>query len=116
MTDTCTIKRVTGIETDPLTGEATSATEDVYTGRCRFKPSMTRSSANTGQAGGHTFIVTAPEVHIPVGAADVKPGDLVECTAAVDDPYLQGRTARVVVPFHGSQATAMRLPLEVIEA
>lgn len=113
MIDTAEIKRQTGITTDPATGVVTPAYSPIYSGPARFKAPST--GARDATAGAHTFTVTAPEVHIPVGSCQVQPGDIVTCLASQLDPGMVGRVHRVVAPANGSMTTAYRLPLEVVE-
>lgn len=113
MIDTAEIKRQTGETTNPTTGVVTPTYSPVYSGPARFKAPST--GARDATAGGHTFTVTAPEVHVPVGSCQPQPGDIVTCLTSKYDAGLVGRVHRVVAPPHGSMTTAYRIPLEVVE-
>lgn len=111
MTDTCTTRRQTGTTYDDTTGATTPTWTAGYAGPCRVRqPSAGGSRATVGEA---DVILQRPEVHLPMTAALLSPGDEVTLTGSVSDPLSIGRVFRVhAVPVH-SQATARRY--EVIE-
>jgi hypothetical protein len=108
MVDTCTIKRPTGMSgTDPVTETYAAAH---YTGACRV---VTREvDAITPDAGEREATVLRLRVDLPATTSDVRVGDVVTVTASTYDAQLVGRSFRVVAPFHGSQKTARRVPVE----
>lgn len=110
MVDACTITRKTGTATDPTTGVVSDTTEDVYTGPCKVQ--VRDVDAQNPEAGDRAYTVLKLRVDVPMTVLGVEAGDVVTITSAVYDPDLLGRTFRVVAPFHGSQKTARRLPVE----
>jgi hypothetical protein len=107
MPDTCTIQRVTGTSTDPVTGVDTPTYSDEYAGRCKvqtFEP-----FERTPESGGHTYTEQRYSVHIPVASYAPRVGDLVTITAAAYDENLTGRAYRIVALLHKSTPTAYRL-------
>lgn len=107
MRASCTIARVTGTTTDPLTGAVTPTTTPVWTGKCYARyPGLAHES--TPEAGGHTYVEARIVVRIPLGVA-VNPGDIVTITADPDNPGLNGTVLTVASIDVQSQATAQRL-------
>lgn len=111
MTDTCTTRRQTGTTYDDTTGTTVPTWTDGYAGACRVRqPATSGSRATVGEA---DVILQRPEIHLPMTAALLAPGDEITLTGSVSDPLSVGRTFRVhAVPAH-SQATARRY--EVVE-
>lgn len=107
MLDSCTVKRVTGTVTDPLTGQDTPTYATLYTGRAKVQ--TFEAFEQTPEAGGHQFTVQRYAVHVPVGAWAPAVGDLVTIDTAALDPNLATRTFRVVALLHKTAATAYRL-------
>jgi hypothetical protein len=110
MLDTCTVEAITGVTTDPLTGEDTPAYAPVYTGRCKVQ-GLDPLERNP-EAGGATYTVQRYRVDVPVGAFVPAVGQRVTITAATLDPNLTGQTFRVVALLHKTAATAYRLGVE----
>lgn len=107
MVDTCTIRRVTGTVTDPLTGIDTPTLATVYTGKCKVQTLDPQES--NPDAGGHTYTIQRYRVDVPVGAYRPLVGDAPTIDTATLDEHLEGRTLRVVALLHKSMATAYRL-------
>jgi hypothetical protein len=107
MVDTCTIRRVTGVTTNPLTGVDTPTLAVVYTGRCKVQ--ALDPQEHTPDVSGHTYTIQRYRVDVPVAAYKPAPGDLVTMDTATLDVYLVGRVLRVVALLHKSLATAYRL-------
>lgn len=110
MVDSYTITRASGV-VDPLTGQATR--QAVYTGRCRVKAYLTQ--VRDVESAGRDVILTDGEVHLPVGSYVPRPDDLVTVTACDTDALAVGRVYRVGAPRFGSQITAYRLPVTIVE-
>lgn len=69
------------------------------------QPNARTSSATAGEA---EVLLQQPELHLPMSAAMLRPGDEVTISVSVTDPALVGRVFVVrAVPAH-SQATARR--------
>ena len=110
MVDTCTIRRQTGLITDPATGNVTPAYETVYAGKCKVQTFTNRELLKNG--GEYQFIIQRYEVQIPVSATGVQTNDQVLVTASLHDPDLPGRTYRIVGLMNKSLATARRMGVE----
>ncbi len=111
MLDACTITRETGGDTfNEDTGTRAKTTVLVFTGKCRVKHSGTAPKDTEAQSQLLTEVST--EVHVPLGVADVRAGDLVTITASPTRPDQIGRRYKVSAPFDGSQTTAVRLRVE----
>lgn len=107
MRASCSITRVTGVTTDPLSGATTPAVSTVWTGKCYARyPGLAHES--TPEAGGHTYVEAWIVVRIPLGPA-INPGDIVTITADPDNPGLNGTVLTVASIDVQSQATAQRL-------
>jgi hypothetical protein len=107
MTDACTSRRKDGPPVyDDETGNTTPAWTAVYSGPCRMKqPNARASSSIVGEA---EVLLQQPELHLPMSASMLRPGDEVTITASASDPLLVGRVFIVrAVPAH-SQASARR--------
>jgi len=109
MTSAAKVTRVTG-QTTSATGVVTPTTSTLYTGRA-YRQSYNRQSSTHGSAG-HTFTFQGNSASFPVGAFEPQVGDVIEWVTVPDDPDLEGTKDRIVIAFHKSRATAMRLPVE----
>jgi hypothetical protein len=110
MVDECTIRRQTGLVTDPVSGVVSPAYETIYTGKCKVQTFTNRELMKTG--GEYEFIVQRYEVQVPVSVVGVKTNDEALVTASVYDPDLVGRSYRVVGLMNKSEGTARRLGVE----
>lgn len=112
MVDTCTIERPGAPVTNPDTGVVTPSVTTVYTGKCKVQSKD--SATATPNAGGAVFTVVSRQVHIPMNAADVKDGDIVEITASLLNTFTVGKRYRVEGFTPDSFDTAFRLPVKEI--
>ena len=110
MVDACTVSRVTGTSTDPLTGASVPTLEPVYEGRCKVNTYEPYERNPT--VGGGTVTVQRYSVHVPVGSFAPEVGQVVDITSASFDENLAGRSFRVVALLHKTAATAYRLSVE----
>lgn len=96
MSGQCVVRRPTGqVVTDPVTKVVTPEYEVIYGpdiapwwGRC--KPQSFRPQERTPNVAEGTYVVISSEVHFPVGAVEIKDGDIVTITKSFD-PLLVGR-------------------------
>ena len=112
MIDACTIREVTGVATDDLTGATTPTYMTRYTGPCKVQTSEAQES--TPEAGGSTHTVQRYAVHVPVGSFAPKVGHVVTITVSALDPNLTGRQFRVIALLHKTAATSYRLAVEEV--
>jgi hypothetical protein len=114
MADTCTIRPVDGVTTDPDTGVVSPAYGDpVYSGRCKLQQ-MRGSFPSTPEGGEHRWSVGPLEVHLPVaGTAGVAVGHVVEVAESFD-PDNVGRVFRVRGGDRKTFATAVRFQVEEV--
>jgi hypothetical protein len=110
MADQCTIRRQTGLVTDPNTGNVYPGYETIYSGKCKVQTFTNRELMKSG--GEHEFIVQRYEVQIPVSAVGVRVNDEAVMDASVNDPDLVGRVYRIVGLMNKSEASARRLGVE----
>lgn len=110
MTDTIKATRPGATTTDPTTGAVSTAGATVYEGPGRWKPATTIPSAD--EVATSDRVRTGGQVHLPVGAYQPLPGDILECTGCPLDPNLVGRKTVVRSLVGGSQVTAYRIPIE----
>lgn len=106
MTDACDIDRLTGTTPDDETGYGTPTYDPIHSGPCRLKqPSASAARVEAGEA---SVLLQQPEVHLPISAPLLRPGDRITVIASATDPAAAGRVFLVrAVPGH-SQATARR--------
>lgn len=119
MTDTCWIRRRTGVATDPTTGEATPTWSDVYgtqasPAKCRVQDAAGSGTEDVGSIADATTAATL--VSLPITATGVAPGDQVVIGTAAYDTDLPGRVLTVVRVQAKSHATARRLWCEEVQA
>lgn len=113
MLDTCTVRRITAVTTDDLTGAVTPTKTVVYSGPCRFKMAGDGSPTDGGEV---TVAVLSMEVHLPVvGSEAVAHGDEVTVDSALNDTALVGRTFRVASKQIKSEATVRRISVEEVD-
>lgn len=112
MTDSCKITRVGSKTLNEGTGTYTPSVVTVFTGACRIKSG---SGVSQGDAGSELVVVSQVELHLPVSATGVLPGDVVEVTGSLTRADQVGRVFKVVAAFDGSQTTALRYRVEVAD-
>lgn len=107
--DTCTTRRGGAPVYDDSTGHTTPGWTDLYAGPCRMsQPSSGSSSASRTTVGEAEVLLQSPEIHLPMSAARLQPGDEITITGSATDPQSVGRVFRVrAVPAHAN-ATARR--------
>lgn len=110
MVDACTIKRQTGTTEDANGVVTPTYAAPFYTGRCKVQARDV--DAQNPEAGDAVHTVLRLRVDVPMSVTGVEVDDVVTITSSVYDPDLATRRFRVVAPFHKSQATARRLPVE----
>lgn len=107
MTDACTITRVTA--TRPTTVEVT-----VYSGACRVQE-IFGFARETNPSPDQQRLARYRVLQLPVATSeDVRVGDLVTITTAVNDPDLVGVAMIVRDQSAKSEATARRIGIEEI--
>lgn len=117
MTDIVTVRYATGNTTqDPVTGSTVPEYADRFTSKCKVQ--ARNLVAQDAEVGGRTATTVRLELHLPVDAPAVEPGDVCEVTAVgpLSDPQLLGRKFTVVAPVGKSFATARRLEVEEVVA
>lgn len=109
MTDTCTIRRVTGQATDAETGVVTNTYTTVYSGRCKVQQrGASGGNTDVGQA---AIVLVSLELHIPASATGVTTDDIATITASALDADLVGRMFHLTGVAHKSYLTARRFPM-----
>jgi hypothetical protein len=105
-TDACTSRREGTPTYDDITGVTTPAWTALYSGPCRMRqPSAQAGASTVGEA---DVLLQSPQIHLPMSAALLRPGDEITITASATDPVSIGRVFRVrSVPTHAN-ATARR--------
>lgn len=84
-----------------------------YTGPCRIKHPTT--PGKDVDAGSQLVVVSQTEVHLPLSAVGVLPGDDVLITSSPSRPDQVGRKFTIDAPFDGSQTTALRFRVGVAD-
>lgn len=113
MTDTCVIRRRTGVTTDDSTGQTIDTWLTVYTGVCKIQE--TRAQGRRTDAGEVSVVVVRRELHLPVATSTgVQRGDEATITASTGDDDLVGRVLRVHDLAEKTYATARRLGVEEV--
>lgn len=104
--DTCTSRRRTGTAYDDDTGFTVPTYAALYAGPCRLaQPSARAGASNVGEA---AVLLQSPELHLPMSADVLRPGDEVTITASATDPASVGRVFVIrAVPAHAN-ASARR--------
>lgn len=108
MTDVWEVRRVTGLETDPMTGVDTPVTEVVYTGKGRLQSFA--GNEQSREVIEHSSVVQRMSIHLPVGDYRPRVGDIAKCVESVEDPNIVGTEYRMAqdAPFK-TVATAYRV-------
>jgi hypothetical protein len=107
MVDACTVTRVGARVTDTTSGEVTSPTTTLYTGRCRVQQAQAVATEET--VGEDHLLMLRLEVQLPMSVAGLKVGDEITITASAHDPDLPGRVFRVHDLAHKTHATSHRV-------
>lgn len=81
-----------------------------YTGPCRVKHPST--SGKDADAGSQLVVISQVEVHLPLSAVGVLPGDEVLITLCPTRPDQVGRKFTIDSAFDGSQTTALRYRIQ----
>ena len=112
MESTCTISRTSAILNES-TGKMEETTTVVYTGRCRLK--LGGSQASQVEAAGQLLIAQDSILSLPVSTSGaVREDDVATITANQLDPALVGLKFRVKAGHSQTNATARRLPVELV--
>lgn len=109
MVDEALITR-TGTEwtVDPITGrDVPPGTVEVYAGKAKVQ--SWQPYEQTPDVGGQTLTRQRYYVHVPVSAGPFEIGDLIEITAATNQPSTLGRKFRVAGLHEKTWQTAQRL-------
>jgi hypothetical protein len=123
MLDDCHITRPSGTTSiDPDTGlPVADPPTTIYGGtgvhdsdKCKIQSDSVQAVNPT--SGDHSYTVDRLAVHVPVAAAGIQVGDLIEITASALDSGNVGRKFRVASTFRKTFATAQRLPVEEVLA
>lgn len=106
MTDTCTIRRVTGQTVDDLSGTIVDTYTDLYAGKCRIQQHQAQAARrDVGEA---DLLLLALEVQLPTSLVGLEVSDQITVTAS-GDPDLVGRVFLVRDLAHKTEATARRV-------
>ena len=112
MTDTVRVTRTAPGPFDPDTGTYPDVEETIYEGPARLK--LASSVVRDVAAQGQNRAEQAPRLDFPVAtSAAIRPGDVAEIIASVEDPESVGVTATISGVFYQTFATARRFPVEV---
>ena len=109
MLDTCIITRPGGGAVDDNTGVISGGRQQIYSGKCRVQQSAVQSTDQAQTPGQDYQLHARLELHLPITATGLKVDDLVEITAAANDPELVGQVLRVRDLSAKTEATARRL-------
>lgn len=113
MLDRCTIRRKTGVTTDPDTGKTTPSYAVVYEGRCKVQQSA--AQAREESPGAAELRLVRRELHLPVATSGgVRAEDVATMDVCVHDSDLVGRLLVVRDEAAKSLATARRLGVEEV--
>ena len=113
MVESCTVRRVVSVDTDPLTGVPTPTYSVVYSGSCEVKAGDSLRAIGAESAGS-TVAVQGRTVKLPNSAPAVVAGDVVEMAVDTFTPRLRGVVFRATGSHVGSWTTAQRVPVEVL--
>lgn len=106
MRDTCTIVRVGARTTDPVTGDVTTPSTSLYSGKCRVQ--QHQASADGKDIGEDSLLLLSLEVQLPMSVTGLQAGDEITMVTSVD-PDLPGRVFRIHDLAHKTDATARRV-------
>jgi hypothetical protein len=109
MTDTCTIRRVTGESTDAASGVITPTYSTLYTGACRVQQrTVTTTPQDAGEARAQMLQL---EVQLPLSVTGLRTEDQITVTAS-GDADLVNRVFLIRGLAHKTEATARRVMCE----
>lgn len=111
MIDTCQISRPGAEVTDPFSGEVTTGTTEIYTGKCRVQ--QTTAQAQQQDAGEAFVLLQNVEIQLPVAVTGLEVGDQVVLTISRDED-LVGRIFRIRDLAYKTDATARRMRVQEI--
>ena len=111
--DTCTVKRVSSVDTNPLTAVVTKSYVTLYSGVCRVQaPGGVAAAIEVGQASPRSASAT---LQLPVvGSEGIRPDDIVTVVTCVNDTELVGRIYHITGEHHASQKSARRLAMDEV--
>ena len=113
MTSACTISRTSAPIFNESTGEYDATSTLVYSGPCRLKQGNTQVSQV--EAAGQLLISQDSILSLPVATSGaVREDDVATITANELDPALVGLKFRVKAGHSQTNATARRLPVELV--
>lgn len=113
MVDHVIIRRITGQETDRVTGKVTPVPQVVYDGKAKLQ--SYEGYEQSRDTAGVQYTVQRLSIHLPVGAYRINVGDVAEIITSTVDPLLVGRQLRLVseAPFK-TFGTAYRVFVDYI--
>lgn len=106
MTDTCTIRRVTGQTTDDFSGEVVDVFTGLYAGKCRVQ--QHQAQAGRRDVGESDLLLLELEVQLPLSVVGLQVSDEIAVTGS-GDPDLVGRVFLIRDLAHKTEATARRV-------
>lgn len=112
MVDTCTIRPVLSVETNPDGSTTTTYGDPVYAGKCKIQQQRLRYP-ETPSAGEKKWTLGVTEIHLPVttAAGNVATDHVAEIDTSFN-PTNVGRMFRVQMPDTKTFQTAIRLICE----
>lgn len=106
MVDTCTIRRVTGKATDPVSGVVTKTYATLYAGKCRVQ--QARAEAQQRDVAEDRVLLLRMEVQLPLSATGLRVSDEITVDTSLDADLI-GRVLLVRDLFHKTHPTARRV-------
>lgn len=107
MVDACTIRRVTGVASNPDTGKDVTTYATPYTGKCRVQ--QAQAAAAREDIGEDHLLLLRLEVQLPMAVTGLEVGDEITITASAFDPDLPGRVFLIHDLAHATHKTARRV-------
>ena len=107
MTDTCTIRRITGSTTDPNSGVISPSYATLFIGSCRVQ--QAQAQAQQTDAGEAYLLLLRLEVQLPMSLAGLRVSDEITIDTSAHDPDLVDRVFLVRDLAHGTHKTARRV-------
>lgn len=107
MVDSCTIRRVTGRSTDPVTGVVSDVLTEVYSGKCRVQ-----TQGNWGErrdVAQDSMVLLTVQVQLPISVTDARAEDRITIDSSVNDAALVGKVFLMRDEHYKSEATARRV-------